>query len=62
MTRGELAAIRTAVANYMWSEGCNCCANTDAHREHEAVLAKLLRVPPYSDRSGYNFPKFRSNA
>jgi len=56
----SIAAIRTAVADYMRSEGCSCCRNIEAHREHEATLAKLLRVPKYSDGSGYDFEPFRT--
>ena len=57
-----LADIRQAVADYMHSEGCMCCRDVEAHKQHEAVLAKLLGVPMYSDRSGYNFAKFRTGA
>lgn len=56
----NLAAIRRAVADYMRSEGCGCCQNVEAHKKHAAALAKLLRVPKYSDGSGYNFGKFES--
>jgi hypothetical protein len=52
--------IRTMIADYMWSEGCSCCQNIDAHKEHTERLAKLLHVPKYSDGSGYDFSKFRS--
>lgn len=55
----DLKAIRQAVADYMQSEGCSCCEGSD-HAEHEARLAKLLRVPRYKDGSGYDFPKFRT--
>jgi hypothetical protein len=55
-----LAEIRQAVADYMQSEGCDCCRDVDAHKEHEKRLAELLKVPQYKDRSGYNFGKFRS--
>ena len=51
---------REAIANYMWSEGCSCCEDTNAHREHEEVLGKLLKVKKYDDSSGYDFPKYRS--
>lgn len=54
------AKIRRALADYMASEGCSCCQDSEAHREQEKVLAKLLRVPKYKDGSGYNFPKFRT--
>jgi hypothetical protein len=54
-------AVRTAIADYMQSEGCSCCQDVDAHKEHEKKLAELLDVPMYQDGSGYNFPQFRSN-
>lgn len=53
--------VRKAVADYMRSEGCSCCRDIDAHKEHEKVLAKLLNVPMYDDESGFNFTKFHSN-
>lgn len=58
MIQADLKIIRKAVANYMVSEGCSCCENIEEHKEHEKVLAKLLKVPMYKDRSGYNFRKF----
>lgn len=56
------AAIRRAIADYMFTEGCGCCSDREAHREHEAVLAKLLRVPRYKDGSGYDFYRFRTRS
>lgn len=53
-------AVRQAVADYMRSEGCSCCRDTDAHEKHAAELAKLLRVDAYSDDSGFDFAKYRS--
>ena len=53
-------AVRRAVADYMRSEGCNCCRDQEAHTENEKRLAKLLGVARYSDGSGYNFPRWRS--
>lgn len=53
-------ALRTAVADYMRSEGCSCCEDEVAHAKHKEALAKLLRVPKYKDGSGYDFSKFRS--
>lgn len=50
--------IREAIANYIASEGCGCCADGDKHREHRRILGKLLKVPMYKDKSGYNFSKF----
>lgn len=60
MTPAERKKIRTAVADYMGSEGCSCCRDVDGHEVHKAALAKLLNVPKYSDGSGYNFEKFRT--
>lgn len=52
--------LRTAVANYMYSEGCSCCQDTEAHENHKSVLGQLLNVPKYKDGSGYDFSKYRS--
>ena len=52
--------IRQAVADYMYSEGCSCCRDIDAHIEHEKVLAELLDVKLYEDGFGFNFDKYRS--
>ena len=52
--------IRRAVADYMYSEGCSCCQDVDAHREHKRILAELLDVEMYSDGSGYDFSKYRT--
>lgn len=54
------AELRQAIADYMYSEGCSCCEDTEAHKEHEARIAKLLSVPKYDDASGYDFSKYRS--
>ncbi len=53
-------AIRQAVADYMYSEGCSCCRNIDEHEENSKRLGKLLEVEPYSDGSGYDFFKYRT--
>jgi hypothetical protein len=62
--RSELAEfraqIRQVVADYMHSEGCGCCSSERAHDEAKERLAKLLRVPKYSDSSGHDFTRFRS--
>lgn len=50
--------LRRAVADYMASEGCSCCRDRKSHEKHEAALAKLLRVPMYADKSGYDFGRF----
>lgn len=51
------AAIRTAVADYMGSEGCSCC-QSPSHDEHKARLAMLLKVKKYDDDSGYDFYRY----
>jgi hypothetical protein len=56
----DLDEIRTAVADYMASEGCSCCQDREAHKEHTDTLAKILDVEEYSDKSGYNFSKYES--
>lgn len=53
-------AMRNVIADYMWSEGCSCCRDTDAHEENTKRIAELLDVPMYSDGSGYDFSSFRS--
>lgn len=53
-----IRAIRTALADYMNAEGCECCRDADGHTAAEARLAKLLRIPRYKDGSGFNFGKF----
>lgn len=56
----EIKEIRQALADYMQSEGCSCCRDKEAHEEAKARLAKLLRVPKYSDGSGFDFYKFKT--
>jgi hypothetical protein len=53
------AELRGAVADYMRSEGCDCCRDRDAHEIHTARLAKLLNVPKYDDGSGFDFARYR---
>lgn len=56
----DLQTVRRAIADYMRSEGCTCCQDTEAHAEHKKALALLLGVPMHEDGSGYDFSKFRS--
>ena len=58
----SLHEIRSAIANYMRSEGCGCCEDRDGHRAHKAIIAKMLKVPMYSDKSGYDFGKFETSS
>lgn len=56
----SLIEVRKAVADYMSSEGCSCCQDTEAHDTHKKTLAKLLDVRAYKDKSGYDFYKHKS--
>lgn len=56
----QRAQIRQAVADYMQSEGCACCRDSDAHTKHAAALGKLLNVRKYKDGSGYDFSRYRT--
>lgn len=52
--------IRKYIANYMATEGCSCCQDVDGHAAAKADIARLLSVPMYKDKSGYNFHKFNT--
>lgn len=54
----QIVKIRKAIANYMYSEGCDCCEGS-SHDSEKDILAKMLNVPKYDDGSGYDFGKFR---
>jgi hypothetical protein len=60
MTPKERAEIRRLIADYMRSEGCTCCRDTEAHEKHAEALAKALKVRKYDDGSGYDFAHYRS--
>lgn len=57
-----MAEIRRALGDYVASEGCSCCRDTEAHDEAAERLGKLLRVPKYKDGYGScrDFWKYRS--
>jgi hypothetical protein len=59
MTKAELDAIRTAVADYMKTEGCGCCQD-ETHRVNTNRLGKLLEAPLYPNGEDYDFTSFRS--
>lgn len=55
----DLKKLRTAVADYIASEGCSCCQGGN-HSAHLDKLAKLLRVKKYKDGSGYDFGRYET--
>lgn len=55
-----LTDVRRLVADYIGSEGCSCCEDASHKEEHLPALAKALGVPMYHDKSGYNFPRFKT--
>lgn len=56
-TREYRKKVRQAVANYLETEGYGWYRGKD-HDKHETALAKILNVPMYSDKSGYDFSRF----
>lgn len=58
--RSKIKKLKTAIANYMSSEGCSCCRDIGAHKKHTEELGKLLGIEKYNDGSGYNFLKYKS--
>lgn len=59
MTKHE-ERIRAALADYIATEGCSCCEDTEGHERALKRLAELLNIPTYPDGSGYDTSKFRS--
>jgi len=55
-----LQQIRQAFADYYASEGCDCCENTEPHKEALLRLGKLLGAERYNDNSGFNWLKYQS--
>ena len=55
-----LAQIRTALADYIASEGCSCCQDRDGHTEAMDRLGKLLKMKKYSDKSGYDYSRYKT--
>lgn len=59
--RTLLREIRKALGDYIRSEGCSCCQNTEKHEKALARLGKLLRAKKFKDGSGYDFWSYSSN-
>jgi hypothetical protein len=56
----RIEQIRQALADYMASEGCSCCENTEEHSAAAKRLGELLDIPTYTDGSGIDFYQFRT--
>lgn len=58
-----IAGLRTAVADYMQSEGCGCCGDYEKHKVHKDKLGELLGLPALPDIDDtvyYNFSPYKS--
>ena len=51
--------LRIAMAEYVATEGCGCCSDRDGHEAAAGRIAKLLRVKPYGDGSGYDWNRYQ---
>ena len=54
--------IRNFVADLYCSAGCSCCRSDDEWYEAAEKLAKLLKIPMFNDKSGFDFWKFRTKS
>lgn len=61
-TRSFLSEVRTAVADYISTEGCSCCSDYEGHKNAMERLGKLIRMKKYTDGSGYDYSKYRTLA
>lgn len=56
----QIAKIRTALADYIASEGCDCCRDKQGHDDALFTLGKLLKMKKYSDGSGVDYSRYKS--
>ena len=59
MTEVDLAAIRTACADFLAQEGCGCCRGDD-YEATKARLCEMLGMQKYDDGSGYEYGLYKS--
>jgi hypothetical protein len=57
----SIADIRTAFADYIATEGCSCCQDTEGHKKAMDKLGKLLKMKKYKDGSGYDYSLYTTN-
>lgn len=55
-----MAEIRTAVADYIATEGCGCCQEREGHNQAMKRLGKLLKMKKYADGSGFDYSRYKS--
>ncbi len=56
----SIEEIRTAISDYIASEGCSCCQDKDSHDEAMQRIGTLLKMEPYSDGSGFDYGIYKS--
>ena len=52
--------VRRALADYIASEGCSCCQDTEAHKKAMNRLGEILSMKKYDDDSGYDYSKYKT--
>lgn len=62
MNKDKEKIIRNEVAKLYVAAGCSCCRDDKAWEEASTKLAKLLRIPQFDDKSGYDFYKIAKKA
>lgn len=51
----RLIAAKKAFSDYVKSEGCSCCRDTEAHEKAAEKIAAALGFGKYKDGSGFDF-------
>lgn len=51
----KLIAAKKAFSEYVKSEGCSCCRDTEAHEKAAEKIAAALGFEKYKDGSGFDF-------
>lgn len=52
--------LRAAIADYISTEGCSCCRDSEGHDEAMGRIGKLLNMKKYSDKSGYDYSVYKT--
>ena len=53
--KAKLIEVKKAFSDYVKSEGCSCCRDTEAHEKAAAKIAAALGFEKYADGSGFDF-------